>query len=552
MPSTATARPAAAPTLILLKILHDPPTPQPRRTFDPQKLEELKKSIAEIRAQGEHGVIQPIVVRPHPSKPGEFERVTGARRVRACRELEIPDVPAGVHELDDDQVREWQLVENLQRADVHPLEEADALKALHEGPRKIPVAELAKKIGKSTAYVYQRMQLCVLTGESRRAFLAERISVGHAFLIARIPDPKHQDQALAAFFDERIEPGDKFKLDDVFHDAPLPLSEATRIVQHDFMLRLADARFDLADAELVPAAGACTSCPKRTGNQRELFADVDKKDDRCTDQACFDGKTRATWEKKAAAAAKSGQRVLDEKETKKVFPYGHDSVAWDGPYVDPKGHVPGDAKGRTWKQVLGKDAPASVIAQSPSGAAVELLPRADAVKALKVKAPDIATKKPAGDDDYKARMKADNEKHRIHVLAVKEAVGKLVAQIEKIAPASDLWGLLADGLWDVIWSEIRGQIVTRRGIEAKGRTDGDRALHAAMKTMKPVELAGLVFEMVLSRGAYSRYGDEGVFKKACAAFKIDVKEIEKRIRDEKAAKKKPAAKAKPAKKGAKS
>lgn len=132
----------------------------PRQRFD--DLEELAASIRT------HGLLQPILVRPVLK---DFELVVGARRLRAARLAGLSSVPAQVKPLDDRSAREVQIIENLQRQDVHPLEEADGYKALLESAPSCTIDEIAAKVGKSKAYVYQRLSLTRLatTGAPRRS-----------------------------------------------------------------------------------------------------------------------------------------------------------------------------------------------------------------------------------------------------------------------------------------------------------------------------------------------------------------------------------------------
>ena len=119
----------------------------PRQTFEQNKLEELAESIRQ------HGLIQPITVRPNATG---FEIVAGARRFRAAQLAELFSLPARIVELDAAAAMEWQLVENSQRVDVHPYEEAQGFQRLLDLPG-YDVAALVSKSGKSAAHVYARL-----------------------------------------------------------------------------------------------------------------------------------------------------------------------------------------------------------------------------------------------------------------------------------------------------------------------------------------------------------------------------------------------------------
>jgi ParB/RepB/Spo0J family partition protein len=152
----------------------------PRKTFDASKLEELSRSIAQ------KGVLEPILVRPHPNGGGAtYEIVAGERRFRAATIAAVETVPCIVRELSDVEALEVQAIENLQRDDLHPLEEADGYAALMK-EAGWDVQQIAQRIGKSDRYVYDRLKLLQLTPKLKAAFLDGEITVGHAILLARL------------------------------------------------------------------------------------------------------------------------------------------------------------------------------------------------------------------------------------------------------------------------------------------------------------------------------------------------------------------------------
>ena len=149
----------------------------PRRTFDECKLGELAESIRS------NGLIQPITVRPQGQG---FEIVAGARRFRAAQLAELFSLPARIVDISDSETILWQLVENSQRMDVHPYEEAQGFQRLLDMPG-YDVATLVEKSGKSPAHVYARLSLLQLIPTIAEAFSAERITASHANLLARLP-----------------------------------------------------------------------------------------------------------------------------------------------------------------------------------------------------------------------------------------------------------------------------------------------------------------------------------------------------------------------------
>ncbi len=152
-------------------------TTNPRRTFEESKLQELAESIRH------HGLIQPVTVRPHADG---FELIAGARRYRAAQLAELFSIPARIVEIDDAEALEWQLVENSQRVDVHPYEEAQGFQRLLDLPG-YDVSALVEKSGKSASHIYTRLSLLQLIPAVAEAFTQERITASHANLIARLP-----------------------------------------------------------------------------------------------------------------------------------------------------------------------------------------------------------------------------------------------------------------------------------------------------------------------------------------------------------------------------
>ena len=251
----------------------------PRQTFDQAKLEELAESIRQ------HGLIQPIVVRP---KDNRFQIVAGARRYRAGVIAEKFSLPARIKELTDAQALEWQLIENSQRVDVHPYEEGQGFQRLLDLPG-YDVTALVEKSGKSASHIYARLSLLQLIPTVAEAFKQERITASHANLIARLPQ-EHQADA----FDNcwRKDWQDK-------EPHLLPAKHLSAWIQANLYLNLAEAPFDREDTTLKPEAGACVTCPRRSGFNISLFADV--QGDQCLDAPCFQAKVTAHIDREIAA-----------------------------------------------------------------------------------------------------------------------------------------------------------------------------------------------------------------------------------------------------------
>lgn len=260
------------------------PSPtNPRKHFDAAKLHELTESIKS------GGVHQPILVRPLPGsrledteREVEFEIVSGERRWRASIDAGQTKIPAMVRVLDDAQVLEIQMIENLIRADLSPMEEAEGYETLMNRTGTT-VEALAAKIGKSRAYIYARLKLLDLNAECQLALREGKIDASRALLIARIPDTNLHAKALA----------EAMRKD--FHGDVISLLSFQNWLRANVMLHLDDAVFPIADVTLNPKAGSCHDCKKRTKAFADLLSEVSPHidGDLCLDPECYHQKEQA-------------------------------------------------------------------------------------------------------------------------------------------------------------------------------------------------------------------------------------------------------------------
>jgi ParB family chromosome partitioning protein len=167
--------------LVQLAVADIEPHPaQPRRQFDEAALQELADSIAS------RGVIQPIIVRPLGR--GRYQLVAGERRWRAAQRARLHEMPAIVRRLDDADVTTLALIENLQREDLNPVEEAQAYQRLGD-EQGLSQQEIAKLVDKSRSHVANMMRLLALPGEVLGYVADGRLSMGHARALVTVPEP---------------------------------------------------------------------------------------------------------------------------------------------------------------------------------------------------------------------------------------------------------------------------------------------------------------------------------------------------------------------------
>ena len=301
-PSPQTSAPGELRQILLEQLVESPWNP--RKTFDPKKLAELADSL---KSQGQ---LNPIVVRPTAGwgtkNGGQYEVGAGHRRLRAARKAGLPTLLAVVREMDDVAFLKLLTIENLQRDDVHELEEAEGYQLLMDRA-KYDAAAIATEVGKSESYVYQRLKLLALIEPVRKAFRDGVLTAGHAILIARL-QPKDQAEALK---ESRTYNGD-----------PVPVRSLARWIEQNLHLDLHAAPWRKDDGTLLPIAGACTLCPKRTGFQPALFADIAKKDT-CTDRRCYQAKQVAFLAGKLVELRAEHGKVATVSEE-----YGPSNRAW--------------------------------------------------------------------------------------------------------------------------------------------------------------------------------------------------------------------------------
>ena len=173
----------------------EPDPGQPRKTFDDETLAELSASIAE------HGLLQPIAVRPKPS--GGYLIVAGERRWRASRMAGLTEVPVIVRDVTDEQAMELALVENLQREDLDPVEEAAGIRELMTRC-DLTQEQAARKLGKSRSALANSLRLLSLPETVLELLKSGFITIGHAKVILGLPAPELQEEAAQMIADNQL------------------------------------------------------------------------------------------------------------------------------------------------------------------------------------------------------------------------------------------------------------------------------------------------------------------------------------------------------------
>lgn len=362
----------------------------PRKTKRKGYIEELRQTIQAV------GLMHPITVRPIPehrtkeiAAGKKYEVVIGECRFEACDFM--TDIPAFWRDLDDKTVVMMQVIENLKREDVHPLEEAEGLLVLQRD-HGYTLEQIEAEIGLKRSSVCNLLALNKLHEPARKAFLngdIEHKSI--AMLVARIRDPKLQLQ----FLKEVTETG--------WDGTKLTYQGALELVQSDYMLELDAAPFPTDEDNLVKGCTSCKACPKRTGNDRDLFSDV-KSPDVCTDPPCYKAKADAHAKRKAQEASKDGRTVIAGDDALKIKPHSYQTELQGG-MVDLDKKVDVDGKAVPVRKLLDpEDLKGAAVLMDPhkQGKTIDVIATASIKEKLEAKGVKLST--------LSSRLKGADEK----------------------------------------------------------------------------------------------------------------------------------------------
>jgi ParB family chromosome partitioning protein len=499
----------------------------PRRTFDDAALQELAESI---RTQG---VLSPLLVRP--KGPQTYEIVAGARRYRAAQLAAIGYVPVRIADLSDAQALEMSIVENLQRRDVHPLEEAQgfaALLGLEETAYSIE--QIAAKCGKQPGYVASRIRLTELAPAVVEAFAKDEIGVGHALLLAKL-QPEQQQEALAACWQESY--GSKSKR------ILLPVRHLREWIEHNILLELAAAPFSKDDPQLVPEAGSCLDCPKRTGHNTLLFEGIGTKHDSCSDPKCYAVKLEIHVRQSVAAKPK-----LVQISTAYGQPRDGSTAIPRNRYVEVRQDKPQKKEQRDWPEY--KTCKFAAEAIVTEGSEKGELRRVCANPECPVHHPKKKQQRTQAD----AAIKAEQEKRRREE-ALAQATGLRV--LKAIGEAVPVRLMKRDLLFAVtqltaLLDERRIAVLIRQQAIGKPK-DGEapaKLLAAFLPKAEESQLGRVLVEAVILLSMRPETDSAKVLRDAAQNYKVDIEAITANVKQEFAAKEKAMSTKKPVSKPA--
>ncbi len=408
----------------------------PRKTFNETKLGELADSIRE------HGVITPLLVRPFwcvgLKISGDFaavadgakvidpyEIVAGERRFRASLLAEKVDVPCIVRELSDTQALELQLIENLQRTDLEPLEEAEGFSSMLElrgddGKPLYTVKTIAARLGQETMYVYRRLKLLALPPSAIQAMAGGQISPSVGSLIGRLPDEKLREKLTGEILND--------------FGAVMNVKEAEDHIARNYIRSTANAPFDVKDGGLLPDMGPCTTCPNLAKNMPEAEG---VRADNCMNPACFERKVAAQYARFSDEHKKEGMRPLTAKENEKAVqgesfrPFACSIVPVDG-HPDAHQLKPGvqiQSK-QSWRELTKGRGVEIVVGRSASGKPLYGVVLEKAVAAAKLNGHDIfATRETASQTEFAEQQRQKAELQKKNLKFAKELLPRIAKAV---------------------------------------------------------------------------------------------------------------------------
>lgn len=482
----------------------------PRKGYDEKRMKELAASITE------RGVMVPLLVRKMDSVRGVFEILGGSRRYRAARDAGVTEVPVQIRAVrDDEEALELAIIDNLEREDLHPLEEAQGFAMLLAGQSGYDVSAVAKRFAKSETVVYQRLQLLKLIEPLQRIFLTNELMFAHAIALARLaPEYQRRTMREGLYREVWVEGPDGAPKRRVVLVNPRELSFW---IEREIMLDLLKAPFRKDDRTLVPEAGACTDCPKRTGFVRALFPDVRRRE-MCTDPGCFRTKLDAYTRQRAEEVAKKVKagvvkvstdvEVANKRRTDGVVPVGE--------FVELAKR---DKVCKTTKKAI-------VVEGSDLGRELRVC------EDRKCKIHGLVEMPPEGQTSEQAKRERDTEKRKV---LLRRAVAEQVLAVSEEGLAVEDYRLIATAFVREMWGDSRRQLA--RLLSLKGVSSAPSA-EAALATFIGVAdatafnrflMACAIVRDLTPRRDWDKSPD--VLMDAAKLYRIDTKSIAEELKN---------------------
>jgi len=515
----STSKPAAdpppdsIPTTLRVDQLRPSPT-NPRKTFT--GLDSLAESIRKV------GIRQRLLVRPVPPKGkpvpthdgdkwvgvDHFEIVCGERRFRASKLVGLTRIPVDVALLSNEQVLLIQLVENDEREDLVPSEQAIAYRRL---ANVMTVEAIAEKTGRPLSVVRGILKLSRLSVEVLDAVDSGQLPRVVAELVARIPGEESRAKCgqIVLSGQSYYREGDHVKKPKP-DDEPLTFRETKKLIATHFQVQLKDAPFDRIALDLVKDAGSCDSCAKRAGNDPDAVADGVRAD-MCLDPACYRAKSDAHHGKTIEAAKADGKKLLSKSQSAGYFQsWGDHAVGYDSPYIDLDGECYEDQRRRKWRTLLkGHITEADVvIAVDPAGRPREMVDRkrAQAIARKEHRLGRAGGSTSAAEAKRKKEQSEGDRKAKLGKAAAGEAIRLVAKRVTKqfhglltlpsLGESVRVLRQLALGLVDNTWNDVCRVVARGRGVAGEPH-DAVRAILQDQED--PAGILGVIAELVAAR-----------------------------------------------------
>lgn len=527
-----------------LEAINSTTNPRRRRGLDIDSLRALADSILA------HGLGNPILVRPLPASRLEetsgmaprpsYEVIAGERRWRAAQLAELPTMPMVVRHMDDQAVLEMQLVENIEREDLDPMEEAEGF-ALLRDKLGYTVEQIAERMGKGRgeSYVRKRMKLLDLTPESREAMYEGTLMLSTGLAVAHYPAAT---QAKAV----KIIKGMATRGTDG-KSIPAPFRTVVLELYRKLNTLIKTAAFDTQDPGLVFNAGPCSTCPKRSQADPDLFTETrDAGEDSCLDTVCWEAKKTAHVQRVHADAQARGLEVIDGAEAEKIIHSPHSTYAVGYKKLDETAWVEtgddGENRAVTFDDALraqGRKAPKPVILINPhTSKAVEMIPD-DLAEKLKPKEvqerrqqQEAAARKPVEDPrPPELRALRDGNVRRAVLLRAFDVIRTRERSIEELR-------LIARNIWEAdpeLTEQYLGWADEFDNVDvdelAQLRADKINAMNAD-ELGQAITMGALEFEVCSNLGGWSYDGTPSVAVAAVGIFDIDILAVAEKVAED--------------------
>ena len=485
----------------------------PRKYFNEKKMEELVESI---KAKG---VLVPLLVRQVSEALNgmvvgvKFEIASGHRRYRAAGKAGLKEVPLIVREMSDADFLDVLIIENDKHEALEPLEQAQGYKTLMD-ESKYDIPGIALRVSKSESYVYQRLKLLELIPEAQKLLIEGGINAGHAILIARL-QPDQQKELL------KKESGlyEGWGPDRVV----VSVRDLADYIERQIHLDLNSASFKKSDPDLIPEAGPCTTCRKRTGFEPALFPETKKKDT-CTDPSCFHKKVEVFT-----------KQWIEKKSQDSDIPPLRLSTEYDGRIKK----VPEDSEkpipSQLYHEITDKkkdicsSAREGIITDGKKEGRTMLVcvdPKCEKHHRRDSSSPE--------DQKWKAQQKVQEEKRKQGKTFRLRIIDEIIKDVKELDKA-DL-AFIAGQLYDELWQEYQKDILQRhdlKPIKGKYTLDTDVPARKYIGSCNAVDLGRLLMEMALIRHQ-ERHNSQKVdpLLETAKRYHVDPKKIEAQVRSE--------------------